>query len=93
MHVIADVEPLVVVALVGVALLVTLIAVALIVVARVLRQVSGRLEAIVAAVGEMPRRGLPAEDEDVLQRIDANLKAGQELLEDPPPAEGGDKAP
>jgi hypothetical protein len=89
MPVIADVEPLVLVALVGVALLVTVIAIALVVVARVLREVSGKLEAIVSAVGEMPQRDLPPED--VLNTIDANLKAGQGLLEDLPPTEGGEK--
>ncbi len=73
-------DPVVVVALVGVALLVAVIAVALLFIARILRQVSRRLEAIVAAAGEAPPEVPGAED--MLKRINADLKAGQDLLDD-----------
>ncbi len=79
MHVLADVEPAVVVTLIAAAVLVAVIAVALITVAKVLRQISARLEQIVAQVGEMPPKVAPAEE--VLASINTDLKAGQDLFE------------
>ena len=79
MPVFADVEPAVVVTLIAGAVLVAVIAVALITVAKVLHQISARLEQIVGQVGEMPPKVAPAEE--VLTSINTDLKAGQDMLE------------
>ena len=80
MPVVADTEPLVIVALVAGALLIVAIALSLVVVTRVLRQLSARLENVVGTM-EPPPPQETAPGEDAMEALKRNLEIGQALLE------------
>ncbi len=81
MPVVADTEPLVIVALVAGAILIVAIAISLVVVTRVLRQLAARLENVVGTTGGPPPPQEAASDEDAMETLKRNLEIGQALLE------------